>query len=274
MSIKFRQQRLGLLCVVLLCVCPPAVAKKTAKTSSLIYDRVALVIGNGQYPWGNLKNPVNDALSVKKILTDLGFEVDYQTNLDQAGMIRTFSDFYHHKAKLSSLRLVYYAGHGIQHQGSNYLIPIDGDLAITANIPKTSFLLDELRRELDRLETGASIIVLDTCRITLCPVEPCRGLMSSLALTSERKSSGTLIAYSTAPGRPASDGKATEHSLYNQVLTELMPTPGLPVEKLFRTLTEEVFQRSGGRQKPEFVNGLMGAEICLRTGPFGQCPLN
>ena len=263
-----------LLCIILLFVYPAAAAKKRVNAATLHYDRVALVIGNGKYPSRTLKNPENDALSVKKVLTDLGFEVDYQTNLDQAGMIRIISDFYHHKAKLSSLRLVYYAGHGVQYEGRNYLIPIDADSAITANIPKSSFLLDELRRELDQLNTGASIIVLDTCRISLCPVEPCRGLMSSLALTKERKSSGTLIAYSTGPGRPADDGKNTEHSVYTQVLTELMPTPGLPVEKLFRILTEEVFQRSGGLQKPEFVNGLMGAEICLKSGPLGQCPLN
>lgn len=249
-------------------------AKNPTATSPIpeLKERVALVIGNSRYPTGLLKNPENDALTVAKTLSGLGFEVDYYANLDQQGMVEHIFNFYHHKAAKSALRLVYYAGHGLQFEGSNYLIPVDANLAVTSEIPQTSFLLDELRRSLDGLPQGASIIILDTCRVTLCPVGKCRGVMSSLGLTEERKSSGTLIAYATGPGRPASDGKESEHSLYTQMLIELMPIPGLPVEKLFRRLTEEVFHRSGGLQKPEFVDGLMGAEICFKTGPLGQCP--
>lgn len=237
-------------------------------------QRVALVIGNGKYSTGRLKNPEHDAQAVAKTLALLGFEVDYYENLDQQGMVQHIFDFYHHKAAKSTLRLVYYAGHGIQYEGRNYLIPVDTNLAVPSEIPQNSFMLDELRSSLDGLKNGASIIILDTCRVTLCPVGRCRGVMSSLGLTNERRSSGTLIAYSTGPGRQASDGDALENSLYTQILTELMPAPGLPVEKLFRRLTEEVFQRSGGQQKPEFVDGLMGDEICFKTGPLGQCPSN
>jgi uncharacterized caspase-like protein len=237
-----------------------------------VKERVALVIGNAEYSTVSLKNPENDAKAVANKLLSLGFEVAYFANLNQDEMVRHIFDFYHHKAAKSELRVVYFAGHGVQFEGRNYLLPIDANLAMPAEIPQTSFMLDELRSGLDGLKQGASIIILDTCRVTLCPVGNCRGVMNSLGLTDERKSSGTLVAYSTGPGRPASDGKATEHSLYTQVLTELLPAPGLPVEKLFRRLTEEVFQRSGGLQKPEFVDGLMGAEICFKTGPLGQCP--
>jgi uncharacterized caspase-like protein len=237
-------------------------------------QRVALVIGNGQYAMKPLKNPENDAQSMAKTLSNLGFKVDYYANLDQKGMVQHIFDFFHHKAAKSALRVIYYAGHGIQFEGKNYLIAVDANLAISSEIPHNSFVLDELRRSLDELKQGASIIILDTCRVNLCPVGRCRGVMSSLGLSEERRSSGTLIAYSTGPGLPASDGKETEHSLYTQILTELLPTPGLPVEKLFRRLTEEVFHRSGGLQKPEFVDGLMGAEICMKTGALGQCPLN
>jgi uncharacterized caspase-like protein len=181
-------------------------------------------------------------------------------------------DFFHHKASNSELRLIYFAGHGVQLEGRNYLIPTDANLGLPSEIPHTGFMLNELRRSLDSLQQGASIIILDTCRVTLCPVGQCRGVMSSLGLSNERKSSGTLIAYSTGPGQLASDNAENEHSLYTQVLLELIATPGQPVEKLFRKLTEEVFQRSGGLQKPEFVDGLMGAEICLKAGSHGQCP--
>jgi uncharacterized caspase-like protein len=235
-------------------------------------NRVALVIGNGQYTTGNLKNPTNDAELMAKTLASQGFEVEYYTNLDQKSMVQRVFDFYHHKAARSALRVVYYAGHGVQYEGHNYLIPIDANVAVSSEIPNTSFMLDELRRNLDALKQGASIIILDTCRVTLCPFGKCRNAMSSLAMTNERRSSGTLIAYSTGPGLPASDGQQAEHSLYTQILTELLPTPGLPVEKLFRRLTEEVFQRSNGQQKPEFVDGLMGDEICFNTAEVGMCP--
>lgn len=236
--------------------------------------RVALVIGNSRYNIGNLKNPENDALAIKNALSDLGFEVEYFTNLDQKNMVQQVFDFFHHKASKSELRLIYYAGHGVQFEGRNYLIPIDANLGLPTEIPNSGFMLDELRRSLDGLQQGASIIILDTCRVTLCPIGQCRGVMSNLGLSNERKSSGTLIAYSTGPGQLASDNAENEHSLYTQVLLELLSTPGQPVEKLFRKLTEEVFHRSGGLQKPEFVDGLMGAEICLKVDHSEQCPSN
>ena len=234
--------------------------------------RVALVIGNSRYNTGNLKNPENDAQAISNALKNLGFEVDYLTNLDQKSMIQHVFDFFHHKASKSELRLIYYAGHGVQYEGHNYLIPIDANVGLPSEIPHTGFMLDELRRGLDGLRQGASIIILDTCRVSLCAIGQCRGLMSSLGLSNERKSSGTLIAYSTGPGQLASDGMENEHSLYTQVLLENISTPGLPVEKLFRKLTEEVFQRSGGQQKPEFVDGLMGDEICFKDDSLGRCP--
>ncbi len=236
--------------------------------------RVALVIGNSRYNINNLKNPENDAQAMRDALAALGFEVDYFSNLDQKSMVQHVFDFFHHKASKSELRLIYYAGHGVQFEGRNYLIPTDANLALPSEIPHTGFVLDELRQSLDGLQQGASIIILDTCRVSLCPVGQCRGVMSSLGLSNERKSSGTLIAYSTGPGQPASDNTENEHSLYTQVLLELIASPGQPVEKLFRKLTEEVFQRSGGLQKPEFVDGLMGAEICLKHDPLEQCPSN
>ncbi|MBS1214871.1 MAG: hypothetical protein H6R26_3488 [Proteobacteria bacterium] len=234
-------------------------------------QRVALVIGNGAYPSSHLKNPANDARAMAETLKDLGFAVDLQVDLDQRTMLQKVFEFYHHKAARSALRLVYYAGHGVQYSGRNYLMPVDANLGLEADIPRTGFMLDELRRSLDALDHGVSIIILDTCRIRYCPAGRCRGVMSSLGLGAENRSSGTLIAYSTAPGKPASDGPAEEHSLYTAALLELLPTPGLPVEKLFRHLTEEVFRRSQGRQKPEFVDGLMGDEVCLKPGTGGNC---
>jgi uncharacterized caspase-like protein len=235
-------------------------------------DRVALVIGNGEYPGSPLKNPVNDAREVAAVLKKLGFQVDLRLNLDQQRLVQEAFEFYHHKARNSALRLIYYAGHGVQYEGHNYLLPVDANLGLASEIPRSSFQLDELRRSLDSLQDGVSLIILDTCRLRLCPAGRCRGVMSSFGLGAERRSSGTLIAYSTAPGQPAGDNKADAHSIYTQALLELLQTPGLPVDRLFRQLTEEVFQRSGSRQKPEFVNGLMGDEVCLNPRLGRLCP--
>ncbi len=273
--LSFKLLKTVLIVSILLVSVASAANKPTSNVSINTHSkRVALVIGNSRYNIGNLKNPENDAQAIRNALADLGFEVDYFTNLDQKSMVQRVFDFFHHKASKSELRLIYYAGHGVQFEGRNYLIPTDANLGLPSEIPHTGFMLDELRRSLDELQQGASIIILDTCRVTLCPVGQCRGVMSSLGLSNERKSSGTLIAYSTGPGQLASDGGENEHSLYTQVLLELLSTPGQPVEKLFRKLTEEVFHRSGDLQKPEFVDGLMGAEICLKSGPLEQCPLN
>ncbi|WP_052808161.1 caspase family protein [Methyloterricola oryzae] len=233
---------------------------------------VALVIGNGAYPSSRLRNPANDAMAVAESLKELGFDVDLQTDLDQKAMLQKVFDFYHQKATRSTVRLIYYAGHGAQYNGHNYLMPVDANFGLETDIPRTGFLLDELRRSLDELGQGVSLIILDTCRIRLCPLGRCRGAASGLDLGAENRSSGTLIAYSTGLGKPASDGPEEDHSLYTHALLELLPIPGLSVEKLFRRLNEEVFRRSQGRQKPEFVDGLMGDELCLRSGPSGTCP--
>lgn len=258
---------------LLLCLLAfPSVGAPAPTQPAEIPERVALVIGNGAYPSSRLKNPTRDAGAVAESLKQLGFEVDLQTDLNQKAMLQKAFEFFHYKAARSPLRLIYYAGHGVQYNGHNYLMPVDANLGLESDIPRTGFLLDELRRSLDGLDRGVSLIVLDTCRIRYCPAGRCRGVMSSLGLGAENRSSGTLIAYSTAPGKPSGDDPGEAHSLYTGTLLELLPIPGLPVEKLFRRLTEEVFRRSQGRQKPEFVDGLMGAELCLLPGPGGACP--
>jgi len=248
-----------------------AEAANPIRTGDLPAARVALVIGNGQYITGLLKNPENDARAMAGALANLGFDVEYYANLDQQAMLRRIFDFFHHKAAKSELRVIYYAGHGMQHQGRNYLLPVDADLASPGGIPATGFLLDDLRENLAELPTGASIIILDTCRVNSCPVKPCRSLLENPDITEHRRSAGSLIAYSTGPGQLAGDGGKQDHSLYTGSLLELLPTPGLPVEKLFRRLTEQVYRLSDGKQKPEFIDGLMGDELCLKRTPRGGC---
>ncbi len=248
-----------------------AEAANPVSTGNLPAARVALVIGNGQYLSGELKNPENDARAMAGALANLGFEVEYYANLKPEAMLQRIFDFFHHKAAKSELRVIYYAGHGVQHQGRSYLLPVDADLASPGGIPATGFLLDDLRENLAELPTGASMIILDTCRVNSCPVKPCRSLIGNPDITEHRRSAGMLIAYSTGPGHLAGDGGMQEHSLYTGTLLELLPTPGLPVEKLFRRVTEQVYRLSDGKQKPEFIDGLMGDALCLKSAPGGAC---
>ncbi len=234
-------------------------------------NRVALVIGNGAYGEEKLNNPENDAEAVGKRLQELGYEVEIARNLNYGSMVTHIRDFYHKRMRQAAVRVFYFAGHGVEYQGHNYLLPVDADIAVPEELPSNSFKLDELRRWLNTLTRGISILILDTCRVRACPGKRCRSVMSTLGLGDEPKSSGTLVAYSTAPGARAGDGTGGSHSTYTSALLELLAVPGMPVEKLFRRLTEEVYRRSSGQQRPEFVDGLLGADVCLNGGPQGQC---
>lgn len=233
--------------------------------------RVALVIGNSNYSSGRLQNPVNDARAIAEQLKNLGFYVETEENLDHTQMSQKVFDFYHNSVVKSALRVIYYAGHGAEYEGRNYLIPTDSDITQPEDFPRTAFPLDDLRKNLDTLKQGVSVLILDTCRIRTCPTKRCRGVLSTLGFRTEPKSSGTLIAYSTSFAQPAGDGLEGGHSMYTGALLKLLEIPSLPVEKLFKRLTEEVYVQSNQRQRPEFVDGLIGEDVCFNGGPLGQC---
>jgi uncharacterized caspase-like protein len=216
--------------------------------------RIALVIGNGAYSNAPpLKNPPNDARDMAATLKDLGFEVTSGVNVTQRElkqMIRNFGQ----KLKAGGSGLFYYAGHGLQSKGRNYLIPVDADLQSEAEVEDVGVDINLLLNYMDEAQNALNIVILDACRNN--PFS--RGFRSvSEGLAQVDAPTGTLIAYATAPGRVASDGVG-QNGLYTSELLKQMRVPGLSVSEMFMHVRAEVMKRTGNKQVPWEASSLVG----------------
>lgn len=222
-------------------------------------QRIALVIGNGAYPGvAALKNPVNDALDIAGKLKTLGFKVTLKTNASLKDMLRTLTAF-GDSVQQGSEVVFYYAGHGMQVRGRNYLIPIDADIRTESSVSSESVDVDQL---LDKLAAARlSLVVLDACRNN--PFEQ-RFRGGGQGLASINAPTGTLIAYSTAPGKVASDGDG-RNGLYTQELLAAMNIPGIKVEDVFKRVRANVVRKSGEAQVPWESSSLTG-DFYFRPG--------
>jgi uncharacterized caspase-like protein len=225
--------------------------------------RLALVIGNGAYANATpLPNPPNDAAVVAKALREIGFEVIEGTNLDRAGMERLVRDFLH-KAPSARVTMLYYAGHGMQVDGRNYLIPIDAKLAAPSDLPFETLELDKVLAGLDD-EARANIVVLDACRDN--PLA--RSFASKLGATRSAAvpaglagyatvGTGTLIAFATAPGQTALDGVGG-NSPFTTAFVKHVRTPGIEVNQMLTRVRVEVASGTKNRQVPWANSSLLG----------------
>ena len=216
-------------------------------------ERIALVIGNGDYKVGPLRNPVNDARAMAKVLRETGFEVMHGENLSHREMFEAVRDF-GRKLAPGVVALFYYAGHGLQVRDRNFLIPIEADVQSEEEVPYTSVDVNFLLDVMNRAKSRVNIVILDACRNN--PFA--RSFRSgSSGLAQMEAPSGTLIAYATAPGRVASDG-AGDHGLYTEHLLRHLATPGLAVEIVFKRVRESVERATKSRQIPWESSSLKG----------------
>jgi len=216
--------------------------------------RLALVIGNGAYTNAPpLKNPPNDARDMAATLKQLGFEVAIGINLDQRAMKRLIRDF-GQTLKAGGSGLFYYAGHGVQSRGRNYLIPVDADIQSEAEVEDAGVDVNLLLSYLDEAQNGLNIVILDACRNN--PFS--RGFRSvSSGLAQVDAPTGTLIAYSTAPGRVASDGTG-QNGLYTSELLKQMRVSGLSLIEMFMNVRAEVMRQTNNKQVPWEASSLVG----------------
>jgi uncharacterized caspase-like protein len=236
---------------------------------------VALVIGNGAYVNANqLPNPPNDAHAIAGALRDIGFDVIEGINLNHATMETQFHDFLH-KASNASIVLLFYAGHGMQVDGKNYLIPVDAKLAEASDLPFETIEIDKL---LDSLgDPGhTNIILLDACRdnplarsfASHLPASRSAAVPGGLAAYSA-VGTGTLIAYATAPGQTALDGQGAD-SPFTTSLLHNIKVPGLEIRQVLTRVRAEVAKVTGNKQIPWDNSSLMGDVVLVAQDPQGK----
>ena len=239
--------------------------------------RVALVIGNGEYRFSPLRNPVNDARAVADVLRGLDFAVHHHENAGRRSMLEAIRGFVL-RSRSYDVRVFYYAGHGVQVNGKNYLIPTDADIQSEDDIPTKTADVTEMFERLGQIGAGTNIIILDACRNN--PFADggtiagdgrrlrFRGVTPA-GLTPQDAPSGTLIAFATKPGAVAIDGPDANHSLYTKHLLTHLPTPGLPVEQMFKRVRLGVAQETKYQQMPWESSSLTG-DFCFNT-TAGAC---
>jgi hypothetical protein len=218
--------------------------------------RLALVIGNDAYPRSPLVNARNDARAMGSALRDLGFTV---TSLENGTRQQTTGAIARFEAGLtaSDVAFFFYAGHGLQVDGENFLVPVDfaGDSATAVRLNALS--VSELQNAIGKAKV--SIVVLDACRNN--PFLASRGGGAGLAPVEAR---GNLIAFATGAGQTASDSGGG-NGLFTQQLLGLIRQPDLSIRDVFFRVRQKVYEASGGKQFPAVYDGLLG-DITLRTG--------
>lgn len=211
-------------------------------------QRVALVIGNAHYKNApELANPDNDAQAMAQFLNKAGFEVTSAIDLTQNDMIRVVQDFSSKVAARgpNSVAMVYYAGHGVQLAGENYLVPIDANVSTPNDLTSNSLRLVDLMATLESIPSRLRIVLLDACRNNPFPGVNDAG--RGLAIVDAPN--GSIVGYSTAPGTEALDGSG-EHSPYLQSFLKEAVAPNLPIEQLFKRVRLDVNNATGGKQVP------------------------
>jgi hypothetical protein len=215
--------------------------------------RVALVIGNAKYKEAPLINPVNDARDIAAALQRTGFEVIIALDATQKEMNRAIAKF-GDRLTLDSVALFYYAGHGMQVRGKNYLIPIDAEIKSESSVRVESVDVDGV---LDQLSTSdLNVVILDACRNNPFERRANRS-MGAAGLAQMEAPKGSLIAYATAPGRTAADGEG-RNGLYTQELLKQIQVPGLTIEQVFKNVRREVAKATRDGQIPWESSSMTG----------------
>lgn len=232
---------------------------------TLAEQRVALVIGNAAYNSEPLDNPVNDARAISTTLTDFGFRVHTVLDGDLRAMQRGLLSFTEDISP-GDTALVFYAGHGVQANDRNYLMPVDADVTSESELRFSALEMNDILEELARARARISIVIMDACRNN--PFEQkTRGGSRGLAVVDA--AAGTLIAYATAPGSVAADGDGT-NGVYTTALLEALAQPGLQVEEVFKRVRKEVVSVTGNRQIPWESSSLTGDFVFNETDAPAQ----
>lgn len=228
-------------------------------------QRTALVIGNSKYEAAVLlKNPGNDALDMAEALKDLGFEVISKVDARREEMDTAVQNFFRN-LNSAQAGFFYYAGHGMQINGVNYLLPVDIQVSSPADVKHRAIKTDWILAKMEDSGSKVNIVVLDACRDN--PFRGLRGAGDGLAPIQSVR--GSFIAYATSPGSVARDG-AGRNGLYTTHLLRNMKRQGLMVEEVFREVRRGVAEETNNEQIPWDSSSLMGAFYIAGKGSGGD----
>ena len=225
--------------------------------------RVALVVGNAAYADAPLKNPRNDAQDLADKLKSLGFDVTVQTDRNRSQLTAAIRDF-GRSAAGADAALFYFAGHGVQVRGRNYLLPVGQRFGDEAEVESDAVDVNNVLARLEEAGAKVSLLILDACRNN--PMQ--RGSRSSTrGLARMDAPSGALVAFAAQPGAEAQDGEG-RNGVFTKHLLNHITTPGLPVEQVFKRVRADVERETGRRQSPREESSLTADFVF--ANPFGR----
>ena len=244
-----------------------ALASSVSAQVSRGEPRLALVIGNSAYRESPLRNPVNDVRAMTQRLKELGFTVLAYENATKRTMEAAIIEF-GRRLTAGGVGAVYYAGHGLQVRGRNYLVPVDAEIEDEASTRVAAVDVELLLEQMAEAKNRVNLVILDACRNN--PFERrMRGGARGLAAVDAAR--GTLVAYATAPGSVAADGDG-KNGLYTEELLEALREPGLKIEEVFKRVRINVARRSKGAQTPWESPSLTGDLIVNTATAAGSAP--
>jgi ankyrin repeat protein len=219
--------------------------------------RIALVIGNGTYrKQEKLTNPVNDANDIDKALAELGFEVIKVVDGDKKAMDAALEEFTGQLSR-GGVGLFYYAGHGIQVNGENYLIPVDAVLNSEKDVDYEALPVGKIQNAMEEAGTDVNIMILDACRSNPFGRRWNRSTQNPQGLAPIQALTGSFIAFATAPGMSAEDGTGKNGTFTSHIL-QYIKTPNLSIEELFKKVRQGVSNETNKRQIPWDSSSLIG----------------
>lgn len=226
-------------------------------------DRIAFVIGNANYPGAAaLTNPINDANAIRGFLREHGFET-IQANDLSSKQIPSLRQQIEKRVNRNSVLFFYYAGHGVQLDGRNYLVPIDASTASRDALSDESLYLGDILAAIEKKRPKLAVVILDACRDNPFKSDPSIKGKSGLARVDPPSS--TVVFYATRPGGVASDG-TQGNGLFTQALIQSFDAQDVPLEVAFRRISTQVYKVSKGEQEP-WIEGVIREEFILHQNP-------
>jgi hypothetical protein len=227
--------------------------------------RYALVVANADYTGDPnippLKNPLNDGRDMKKALKDVGFNVTYRENTEDKRQLKEAVRKFTGQLRPGDVGVFYYAGHAVQVEGENYLLPTQVPLPSQQDVKYETLSAQYVLDQMEDAGNGFNIVLLDACRDNPLPQTRTRSVGKKGGLAEMRQPKGSIIGFATSPNDTAADGTG-KNGIYTKHLLEAIKTPGLTVEQMLKKVRDGVWGETQGKQVP-WENSSLRGDFCF-----------